>query len=1030
MTKSIGFPVFVGFGLLVVVLIINTFISHGSNREVQENIRRVAHTHEVQNALTNVLSTVQDAETGQRGYLLTEKEEYLGPYHDAIATWTVKVDRVKSLISDNPRQQDRLEKLRKGTERRMLALKEGLDIHKAKGVKSAREFILAGHGQADMDEIRALTKEMIDEEQALLDARVKAAERSYEFAVVTNLFATFLSLVMVGLAFYLVSREIRARNGAEAEAHKQREWFQTCLASIGDAVIVTDDMGRVTFLNRVAQKVTGWSQAAVGKHLNEVFHVINETTRVLVESPFDKVMRDSTVVGLANHTILLSKDGREVPIDDSGAPVRDKQGKIMGVVLVFRDVSGQRQAEGALRDSEERYRRLVEVNPVGIFVYADNQVVYANPAAAKLLRTQAALDLLGRSPLEFIYPEYQKQISQQIEQAIAGQLTSFVEQRWRGLDEGTLDVEVATHPLMWNGKKAVEVILRDIGDRKRAEDEIIRLLAKEKLQTARLRQLAEASLTIHGADSLDTVLRVITEEARRIINAHQSMATLVIDENWGQALHSVALSEKYAAWRDYERGPDGSGIHSLVCRWNKTMRLTQEELTAHPARKALDAESNKHPPMRGWLAAPFIGRAGRNLGLVQLSDKEIGEFTADDEAILAQLSHLAAVAIENARLLAELREADRRKDEFLAMLAHELRNPLAPVRNAVHILRLVGPANEELQWAIEVIERQVGQLTRLVDDLLDVSRITRGMVKLDKKTVELSTVVAQAVESSRPHIDAQKQAFTVKLPPDPIWVEADPTRLSQVLLNLLNNSAKYSEAGGRIELLAEREGSTVAIRVRDTGVGIAPEMLPRIFDLFTQVDGTLDRAKGGLGIGLTVVRRLVEMHEGSVEAFSAGVGKGSEFVVRLPVRSAGELPKEAAPIQERSGPECARRILVVDDNRDSAESLARLLRLFGHEVVLAHDGQAAMEAARVKKPDVAVLDIGLPGMNGYELARQLRQEPGQGRLILVALTGYGQDEDRLHSREAGFDAHLVKPVNLEELRAILAQRGVGEKGLF
>jgi len=375
---------------------------------------------------------------------------------------------------------------------------------------------------------------------------------------------------------------------------------------------------------------------------------------------------------------------------------------------------------------------------------------------------------------------------------------------------------------------------------------------------------------------------------------------------------------------------------------------------------------------------------------------------------------------ERASLLAALKESDRRKDEFLAILAHELRNPLAPIRNAVQILRAKGPPAPEMQWAADVIDRQVHQMSRLVDDLLDVSRITRGKIQLQKERVELAAVVNSAVEASRPLIDKGRHEFTVTMPSQPVHVEADLTRLSQVFLNLLNNAAKYTERGGRIGLTVEREGDQVLVRVKDTGIGIPTEMLPRIFDMFTQVDRSLERAEGGLGIGLTLVERLVERHGGTVEAHSEGPGKGSEFVVRLPIAVEGEGPRRHAPNVDTEDPtaESGRRILVVDDNRDSADSLGMLLRTLGSEVRTAHDGLEAVATAAAFQPDVVLLDIGLPKLNGYEVARRIRDLRGQG-VVLIAVTGWGQAEDRRLSREAGFDHHLTKPINLGALRTLL-----------
>src|ERR1700722_11254991 len=375
----------------------------------------------------------------------------------------------------------------------------------------------------------------------------------------------------------------------------------------------------------------------------------------------------------------------------------------------------------------------------------------------------------------------------------------------------------------------------------------------------------------------------------------------------------------------------------------------------------------------------------------------------------------------------ELAEASQRKDEFLAMLAHELRNPLAPILNAIHLLRqekAVSPGQEE---AANMIDRQARHLTRLVEDLLDVSRITKGKIHLRKQRVELSPLVHQAVETVRPLLDSRKHELTVSLPPEAVWLEADPARLEQVLGNLLNNAAKYTEPCGHIWLTAEREGSEVFLRVKDTGIGILPEMLPRIFDLFVQADRSLDRAQGGLGIGLTLVKRLVQLHEGKIEAHSPGVGKGSEFVVRLLV-----VP-EVTPIKNDGVPDCPAesgrplRVLVVEDNPDTAESLAMLLRLYGHEVKTANAGPAGLQATLSQTPDVVLMDIGLPGIDGYEVARRIREKTDKP--LLIAMTGYGQTEDRERSKESGFEYHLVKPVDPGKLQNLLVEVGkVGPGG--
>jgi signal transduction histidine kinase/DNA-binding response OmpR family regulator len=390
-------------------------------------------------------------------------------------------------------------------------------------------------------------------------------------------------------------------------------------------------------------------------------------------------------------------------------------------------------------------------------------------------------------------------------------------------------------------------------------------------------------------------------------------------------------------------------------------------------------------------------------------------------SLAEDLAGRAAVALDNARLYRAIQESDRRKNEFLAMLAHELRNPLAPIRNACQILRLNAPDRPELSQATDMIDRQVQHLVRLVDDLLDISRITRSMIHLQTEPVDVAAVVQRAVEVSQPLLDARRLQFSVSLPPAPLWVRADPVRLAQVLANLLNNASKYTQEGGCVGLAAAREDGQAVFRVRDNGVGIAAEMLARIFDLFTQVDRSLDRARGGLGIGLTLVKRLVELHGGTVQAFSAGVGKGSEFVVRLPVIADPPAASASNNHGAKPGQAPSRRVLVVDDHIDAANSLATLLRLQGHHVRLAHTGAAALQEAAAFRPELVLLDIGLPEIDGYEVARRLRQDLGLTDSVLAALTGYGQEEDRRRSQRAGIDVHLVKPVNLETLYKLLAR---------
>jgi PAS domain S-box-containing protein len=377
---------------------------------------------------------------------------------------------------------------------------------------------------------------------------------------------------------------------------------------------------------------------------------------------------------------------------------------------------------------------------------------------------------------------------------------------------------------------------------------------------------------------------------------------------------------------------------------------------------------------------------------------------------------------ELCRRVDELAEADRQKNEFLAMLAHELRNPLAPICNALHLMKMPGAESPLIEEARDMMERQTHQLVRLVDDMLDVSRIIRGNIELRKELLDLAAAVTRAVETAHPVIDAHGHQLNISLPDHPVFVEGDLTRLAQVIANLLTNAAKYTETAGRIRLAVERDNGHAIVRVSDSGVGIPAELLPRIFDVFVQGDRSLARSQGGLGIGLTLVKRLVELHDGSVAVSSAGVGQGSEFVIRIPAqvteRSSRAKPRVA--VMPRATDALRRRVLVVDDNVDAAKSTAMILNLSGYDVHCVHDGPAALQAAQFYRPDVVVLDIGLPGMSGYEVAQLLRAMPEFKQTPLVAVTGYGQDEDRRRSKEAGIDHHLTKPVDAIALRDFVA----------
>ncbi|MEX0727295.1 MAG: PAS domain S-box protein [Planctomycetaceae bacterium] len=637
--------------------------------------------------------------------------------------------------------------------------------------------------------------------------------------------------------------ELAASNRA---LHDEREWFSTTLTSIGDAVITTDLEGRVTMLNPLAVQLTGWtSEEASGRPLSDVFQIVNEATREAVENPAVQALKENVIIGLANHTILIARDGTERPIDDSAAPIRYEEGQVVGCVLVFRDVTERRQADKAVRESETRLAQL-----------ADN-------------------------------------ISQLVWMAGPGGRIIWYNQRW----------------YEYTGMNSDEL---------------------QNWQNA-----------VHPDD-----------EQRVVKKLEQCFET---GDMWEDTFPL--------------RGGDG------VFRWFLSR------------------------------AVPIRDSAGR-------IDRWFGTFTDITEQRDTQ---------EKLRMLAaKLSEDDRRKDAFLATLAHELRNPLAPISMGLEVMKMSPNDAGRMEEVRGMMERQTKQLVVLVDDLLDVSRISRGKLQLRQCPVAIKEVVKNAVETTRPMIDAARHEFTLSMPENPVTVFADPNRLAQVFSNLLNNAAKYTPDEGHIRLTVEPLKDDVVISVKDNGIGIPAERLEEIFEMFNQIEHPIQRITIGLGIGLTLVKSLVELHGGTIDVQSAGVGQGSTFSVRLPMSD--EPPAEVSSSHQASpstAGSASSRVLVVDDNKAAANMVTMAIKMLGNEVRTAGNGQEAIDIAAEFLPDVVVMDIGMPIMNGYEAAAYIRHQEWGEKMLLVALTGWGKDEDKRRSKEAGFDYHLVKPAEPSQLRELI-----------
>jgi PAS domain S-box-containing protein len=506
-------------------------------------------------------------------------------------------------------------------------------------------------------------------------------------------------------------------------------------------------------------------------------------------------------------------------------------------------------------------------------------------------------------------------------------------------------------------------------------------------------QALRAELAEHERQA--EILRQSEERFRLMVDGVKDYAILMLDRNGRVESWNAAAETIYGYTAREAIGSHFSRFYT-----------TEDRARQWPEHELMVARSEGRIEDEGWRVRKDGKRFSANviIGALRDGDGALQGFVKVTRDLTAR------------RRFEALQESARQMNEFLAMLSHELRNPLASMVNALELMR-GRPAADQADLH-RVVERQVAHLARIVDDLLDVSRITRGKIVLKKEILDLNAIVSQALAACRPLLDARRHAVELQLAQQPLPLDADSTRLAQVLLNLISNAAKYTPEGGRIAIDVRREDDVAVVRVRDNGIGISAALLPRVFDLFVQGDRALDRTEGGLGIGLTLVRRLVEMHGGSVSAFSAGAGDGSEFVVRLPLALGRVVAPRAAPAGAQA-PRARRRLLVVDDNRDFANTLAALLETFGHEVRTVYDGATAVTLARETRPDAILLDIGLPGMNGYDVAREVRRASGPARVTLVAFTGYGQEEDRRRVREAGFDFHLVKPVEAAELARLI-----------
>lgn len=884
------------------------------------------------------------------------------------------------------------------------------------------------------------------------------------------------------------------------------------LSSIGDAVIATNASGKVTYLNPLAETLTGWFRVdAIGKQLDAIFNVVNDETRNKVENSATKILRGDSTIERCGDTLLIAKDGTERLIDDHAAPIRDNEGKLTGAVLVCCDRTVSKKQAKMVQDTLDFIDTILVTLREPVLIL-DNalRIVKANRAFHDVFQldckeTQGQVifdlgnrqwdvpklrslldDVLKRSniiqhfELEHVFLKAGQKIllinACRVQHPVSHSdliLLAFddVTERYKinsvssilaAIVNSSEDAIISTSLdgviTSWNqgaehlfGYRSTEALGRNVFlfiPKERHEEEravFAKMRQGEKVkhfETERITrdgQRIKISMTVSPVkDSTERTIGVsrishdITErrEAQRQLQASETRfrrlfeaandGILILDGETRKITHVNPFLVKMLDYPEsHFLGKELWEIGFLSDKQasQHAMQLLHEKGTLRYESLPLEDRQGRTHPVE---MVANLYQEDQQL-VVQCNIRDISE-----RSRLETLQRIQAV---------ELSDLHRRKDEFLAMLSHELRSPLAPIANAVQLLGLHYMGEDSIQrHAIEIIERQLSQLQHLVDDLLEVSRITTGRVQLRCEWININEIVNSAAESIRPLVEHRRHELTITLPPKPIWLEADRARLEQVLVNLLTNAAKYTDIGGKISLsvkleenvlvskssAAEQPNRAVAIRVRDTGVGISPELKPKVFDLFTQSDRSLDRAQGGLGIGLALVQRITELHAGTVEVSSA-LGKGSEFIVRLPI--SGEFERKSQKVASPANlsfPSSGLKILVVDDSKDTVLSLSHLLRASGHEVRSAHDGPSAIQMVLDLRPNVVFLDIGLPGLNGYEVATRIRQHDELKNVVLVALTGYGQESDRKTSLKAGFNHHLVKPARLEQLQKILA----------
>jgi PAS domain S-box-containing protein len=780
----------------------------------------------------------------------------------------------------------------------------------------------------------------------------------------------------------LADRSARAESGARAD----RESLQTTLRSIGDAVISTDAEGRVRFMNPVAERLTGWPLAeAEGRPLNEVFRIVNEVTRAPVESPVEKVLREGKVVGLANHTVLLARDGTEVPIDDSGAPIRDERGRTSGVVLIFHDVTEQRTLDRA----RAFQAAIVESSSEAVIGKTLEGVITSWNAAAERMYGHTAEEAVGRH-ISLIFPE---ELREDLDDILArlgrGERVERAETVRVAKDGSRIDVSLSVSPIRDHAGRLLgaSTVARDITAQKRAD-----------LERARLARLVE-------------------HERGRLKNLVADVPG-VVWEAWGEPDEG---SQRIDFVSDYVEQMLGYTVDEWLQTPNFWLSIVHPE---DRERAAAEARAIFESGAEGTSQFRWVRKDGRAVHVESQSRAILDEQgrPVGMRGVTLDITERKATEERLRELYARAQEVNRAKDEFLATLSHELRTPLTPILGWTHMIRSGRLGDAEVAQGVRVIEKNSQSLARLINDLLDMSSILSGKMRIERGRLELGSVVREAAETVRPQADAHSVRLELQTGgPAQAVVSGDRTRLVQVFWNLLHNAVKFSPEGGRVSVRVGVRDGTARVEVEDEGQGIPSEFLPHVFERFRQADMATTRAHGGLGLGLALVKSFVEAHGGSVQVESPGPGRGSRFTVSLPAEQAGGARRSSGDLAPPDEGPCAERpchVLLVEDAPDTLEMLRVVFESRGYTTAACATPEEALGVAESGRFDIIVSDIGLPRIDGYELIARLRELPHLREVPALALTGYAAQRDAEAALAAGFDAHVPKPVD----PAALAER--------